>query len=184
MHPNFVNNWRDFTENDIIKIHHGWINYQVMFTTASLLITDYSSIAFDFAYLKKPVIYTQFDKMSFMTNHILRKGYFDYETHGFGPVCNDMNSTITQIMHYIKNGCSMEYKYQSRVMNFFAFFDGNNCERVLTKILSCKDQPTAPPQLRLLIIIPITIGYCVNILQFYCFPLFKYHLRWKAIKQD
>ena len=33
--------------------------YQEMFKTASLMITDYSSVAFDFAYLKKPVIYYQ-----------------------------------------------------------------------------------------------------------------------------
>ena len=45
---------------------------------------DYSSIAFDFAYMKKPLIYYQFDQDKYYTNHFA-KGYFDCERDGFGP---------------------------------------------------------------------------------------------------
>ena len=36
-------------------------SYQKLFNESSLLITDYSSVAFDFAYLKKPVIYLEME---------------------------------------------------------------------------------------------------------------------------
>ena len=42
-----------------------------------MLITDYSSIFFDFGYLNKPVIYSHFDYNEYRANHF-RKGYFDY----------------------------------------------------------------------------------------------------------
>lgn len=58
MHPNFVQNWVDFTENEVFKVGHCYVDYQNVFVTSSLLITDYSSVAFDFALLKKPVLYT------------------------------------------------------------------------------------------------------------------------------
>ena len=41
---------------------------------ASLLITDYSSISMDFAYMKRPVLYYQFDKERFRNEH-LSKSY-------------------------------------------------------------------------------------------------------------
>ena len=50
---------------------------------ASLLITDYSSISMDFAYMKRPVLYYQFDKERFRNEH-LSKSYFDFEDDGFG----------------------------------------------------------------------------------------------------
>ena len=58
--------------------------YQELFKKGALLITDYSSVAFDFAYLKKPVLYYQ----STNDYHFnLDESYFDYETMGFGEVC-------------------------------------------------------------------------------------------------
>lgn len=61
------------------------IDIQEYLCRASVLITDYSSIAFDFALLKKKVIYFQFSEEE-QYNHIYNKGYFDYHKYGFGSV--------------------------------------------------------------------------------------------------
>ena len=50
----------DHQSNDVIEFVNE-IDYSDMLTKASLMVTDYSSLSFDFAYLKKPVIYAQFD---------------------------------------------------------------------------------------------------------------------------
>ena len=60
LHPNFASQYRYFNENNRFKIKKQ-CNKQDLFAKASLLITDYSSIFFDFGYLQKPIIYTQFD---------------------------------------------------------------------------------------------------------------------------
>ena len=60
---------------------------QEVFSRAAMMITDYSSVAFDMAVLNKPSIYYQFDEASFFNGgHAYTKGYFDYRQHGFGPV--------------------------------------------------------------------------------------------------
>ncbi|OIK55880.1 CDP-glycerol glycerophosphotransferase family protein, partial [Oenococcus oeni] len=58
---------------------------QDLLRQSSLLVTDYSSVHFDFAYMNKPLIYFQFDQNDFQKSHY-KKGYFDFYHDGFGPV--------------------------------------------------------------------------------------------------
>lgn len=117
---------------DFFNINHVRLSqepYQEMFKTASLMITDYSSVAFDFAYLKKPVIYYQDG------NYHYGKGYYDYETMGFGKVIFDEDELVDKVIEYMKNGCVMEDEYKKRVDSFFKFTDKNNCKRVYEWLL-------------------------------------------------
>ncbi|HAL7545404.1 TPA: capsular biosynthesis protein, partial [Escherichia coli] len=61
---------------------------QSLFKRSKIMITDYSSVAFEMAYLNKPVCYYQFDEKQFFTKGHYNKGYFDYRSSGFGPVFN------------------------------------------------------------------------------------------------
>ncbi len=138
IHPSHMENYRDFEENDLIKVVHGFADYQDIFNKASLLISDYSSVPFDFAYLRKPVIYTQFDRKFFFEKHSYKEGYFSYEDNGFGPVKYDYDSTVKEIMHYIKNDCKLEKKYLTRIESFYQYNDRNNCKRVYEEIKKIK----------------------------------------------
>ncbi len=119
----FVNH---FKENDVVKINCD-DSYQKLFNQSCIMITDYSSVAFDFAYLKKPVFYyhsNDFDEFHYA------EGYFSYETMGFGEVENTEEELVNGIIQCIKNDCEMEEKYKVRVDEFFKFTDKNNCKRV------------------------------------------------------
>lgn len=111
-------------------------NYRDVFAESALILTDYSSVAFDFAYLRKPVIYAQFDE-----NHY-EKGYFDYERDGFGEVEHNLEGTVDRIIEYMENGCQLKDKYRQRIDSFFAFHDRNNCQRVFEKILELDKKDT------------------------------------------
>ena len=100
-------------------------SYQELFRDSDILITDYSSVAFDFAYLKKPIIYFQPND-----DYHHGKGYFDFETMGFGEVIEDKEQLFNKIDYYLNNDFKMEDKYVERVNEFFKFTDKNNCERV------------------------------------------------------
>ena len=63
---------------------------QQLLKESRILITDYSSVAFDFAYMKKLVVYFQFDEEEYYKNHYQR-GYYDYKVHGFGPVVKQLD---------------------------------------------------------------------------------------------
>lgn len=128
-HPEIRQQVCDFTKNDYVEFADYDISYQKLFNESDMLITDYSSVAFDFGYLKKPVIYYHFD------NNHYEKGYFDYKLMGFGEVVNDQNSIIQLIVEYIRDDCKMKEFYQERVNQFFAFTDNKNCERVYNEII-------------------------------------------------
>jgi len=106
-------------------------DYQTLFKESSLLITDYSSVFFDFAYMEKPIIYYHPSD-----DYHYEGSYFDYETMGFGAVINDENNLKTKIEEYISSDCSMEDKYKKRVEDFFKYIDSKNCERVYNWIHS------------------------------------------------
>ena len=84
---------------NIILASFSKYDVQTLLKESSLLITDYSSVFFDFAYMEKPVVYFQFDEHEFFENHYA-KGYFDYRTMGFGEVCNDTDNIINYILEY------------------------------------------------------------------------------------
>ena len=136
LHPCFSAQWVDFQKNNYFSVEEK-CNYQEFLLESSLLITDYSSIFFDFGYLRKPVIYSHFDYEEYRKDHY-REGYFNYKSDGFGPVCYDINCTINEIIYEIKNNCFLRVKYLKRIKKFFSFFDENNCERVFNEIIKKK----------------------------------------------
>lgn len=106
-------------------------SYQDLFNESVILITDYSSVAFDFAYLKKPVIYYHNGD-----DYHNEKAYFDYETMGFGDITYNEDELVNRIIEYIENGCAMEDEFKERVDEFFEFKDKNNCKRVYEWLIS------------------------------------------------
>ena len=136
LHPSMKAQLDDFEKSKFVNITF-YPNYSDVFKKSKLMITDYSSVFFDFAYLKKPVIYTQFDSDKMSSTHIIHsggKGYFEYERDAFGDVVYNLDDAIDKVITLIKNDCKMEKKYKDRVDKFFAFSDDKNCERVYNEI--------------------------------------------------
>ena len=135
MHPIHMKQTVDFEANDVFRVNEGYINYNDVFARSALMVTDYSSVLFDFAYLRKPVVYTQFDKEDFFAGQIYDEGYFSYENDGLGPVCYDMESTVDAIIAAMERDCENEEKYLARLDRFFAFSDRDNSKRIYEAIL-------------------------------------------------
>ena len=122
-------------ENSTVTIADRYhYDVQSLLINSSVLITDYSSVFYDFAYMRKPVEYCQFDESFYRKNHYC-KGYFDYRKDGFGPVCFDYESSVKEIIKCINNDCKLEDKYVQRINKFYTFLDKNNCKRVYEEIL-------------------------------------------------
>ncbi len=134
-HPELLKYIDEFQVDSRVNIVDTTVRYRDIFAESSLVITDYSSAVLDFTYMRKPVVYTQFDTdMFYRGKHVYTKGYFDYEKDGFGEVLHDLDSTVDTIIDYMKNDCKMKEKYRKRAEEFFAYHDHNNCERVYNKI--------------------------------------------------
>ncbi len=114
------------------RIYRG--SFNKLYEEASLLITDYSSAIFDFAYLRKTILYYQFDDGEYYNNPFTAKGDYDFEREGFGPVTYSFDEFVKELEKIIDSDCIMEEKYKDRVDKFFAYHDRNNCERVYQNI--------------------------------------------------
>ena len=137
LHPNFAKQWEYFDENTIFTVKEK-CNQQEILAESSLLITDFSSIFFDFGYMLKPTIFVQFDHEEYRNNQY-PKGYFDYEKDGFGPICYGMQCTVKEIISYIENKCELKKIYFKRIKRFFKYFDESNCYRTYTGIKNGKN---------------------------------------------
>jgi len=138
LHPNFEAQLRYFNKNKLIHLEEN-CNLPELILRSSLLITDYSSIFFDFGYIQKPVIYAHFDYKEYR-NKQFPKGYFDYQKDGFGPICFDIECTIKTVILEIKNKCKLKYLYLKRIKRFFRFFDNQNCYRIYNEIIKYKNK--------------------------------------------
>lgn len=105
-----------------------------LISESSVLITDYSSVSIDGAFMQKPIIYYQFDVDKFRKHH-LEKGYFSYENDGFGPVVLDEENLVENIIKYKKNNYKVEDKYVKRSNSFFELRDNDNCKRIYEKLV-------------------------------------------------
>lgn len=109
---------------------------QTLLKESKLLITDYSSVYFDFAYLNKPILYLQFDQRQFYESHY-GKGYFDEEK--FGPICNSQEE-ILQHLNLLDYDLFEQSDYSRNQKVFFGSNVGNCCENIYQAILKIKQR--------------------------------------------
>lgn len=108
-------------------------NVQDLLKESAIMVTDYSSVAFDFAYMDKPVIYYHFDYKAYREGQHL-EGYFQYVRDGMGPVFSNPLDIIKYLEQLLENHCGLMEPYNYRVEQFFDLKDKNNCKRIVDAI--------------------------------------------------
>ena len=132
----FIHEFSSISKNIVIANKDSY-DVQHSLKNASLLITDYSSVFFDFAYMRKPCIYYQFDKNDFEKKHY-KPGYFKYDLMGFGEIVCDEQELITLIVDYARNDFPVKQMYLNRIDSFFPKYDANNCSRIFDSVVNLK----------------------------------------------
>lgn len=112
-------------------------NIQEIFARARVLVTDYSSMFFNASYIERPVVYFQFDRERVLAGgHVGRRGYFDYERDGFGPVTFTAAEAVAAITKTVENGPVPDPVYLERIRTAFPERDGRCRERVVQAIVA------------------------------------------------
>jgi len=130
----FINCFRT-TNPRIIVASIDKYDVQRLLINARLLITDYSSVFFDFAYMRKPCIYYQFDQNDFYMRQY-DKGYFDYLKDGFGDLTTNIQDLMNAMNRIIESGFVPRKCYIDNMNYFFELYDNRNCERIFEAIES------------------------------------------------
>ena len=107
---------------------------QELLRQSKILITDYSSVYFDFAYMKKPELFYQFDKEKFKQKQY-KECSTEYKHKEFGRIAKKEDEVIEELEKILKNECKMEEKYIEMVEDTFAYIDNNNCKRTYEEII-------------------------------------------------
>ena len=104
---------------------------------SALMVTDYSSVALDFAYMKKPVVFYQFDVKRFREAQY-EAGYFDYETSGLGTWCESEEDVLDTVEKSVEAGFTVDEAFERAHAEFFPRYDARNCERVFRKLVKVR----------------------------------------------
>lgn len=109
----------------------------------AVMITDYSSTAFNAAYADRPVVYFQFDYDLVIGRGAqgAKWGYFDYRRDGFGPVARNLDDAVAAVADIVERGCRAAPEYQARIDATFVQRDGRCCDRVTAAIESIPPNP-------------------------------------------
>lgn len=134
-HRNMQNHINSFTcsSSNVVITNSRNYDVQTLLKTASLLVTDYSSVFFDFAYMLKPVVFFQFDEKKYR-EHQYQKGYFDYSNNSFSSVGYDKNTIIDILKNYHKNDFELSDHNKNLTKKYFCFNDKNNSQRIYNKL--------------------------------------------------
>ena len=98
---------------------------------SNMLITDYSSIAYDYLYMDMPILFYQFDKDAYEEKI---GSYIDLNTELFGEVAYTSEECVEKIVKIINN----DWKHLENVLEkverlkpkFLEYIDKNNSKRV------------------------------------------------------
>ena len=133
-HPNMRQYIGHFTRAPGIELA-GDQQIQHLLARCSLLLTDYSSIAFDVALIRRPVVYFQFDRDEIWLRHTYSRGYFDYDRDGFGPVARTIEQAVSLCEEALSAGGVMKEPYASRARASFRSEPGGACEQIYRQLL-------------------------------------------------
>lgn len=134
----FVERFRVFQNDVVVIADKSAFDVQELLMSSCMMVTDYSSVFFDFAYMNKPVAYYQFDKDAFRNTHYA-EGYFSYENDAFGPCFENYERLCQYIVQMIDEHCRQPAMYDQRVKEFFTLRDNHNCERTYEAIRALEE---------------------------------------------
>lgn len=134
IHPKFkqyIGNFKSRNKN--LNIYEfGQVELNKLLMKASLLVTDYSSVAWDVYYQKKPVIFFQFDIKEY---DLYQGSYIDMKNQLFGDRAFNEESLLRLIKEYIATEFKEKPQYEYMRSTYLSNVDKSNCERTYEAII-------------------------------------------------
>ena len=129
LHHMFHQYWEIFKvyDNDVIKILPPKSDIEYKIKSAKIMITDYSSICADFYYLRKPVLFFQFDRELFIQK---TGSEIDLKKDIFGDVYIEDRTLIQKIGEILGGNLDISNKQKEGEKYFIHFTDKKNCKRI------------------------------------------------------
>lgn len=98
-----------------------------LYLISDLLITDYSSVMFDYSLLRRPMIFYTYDLEQYKDN--LRGFYFDFMQEAPGPIVITTKELVDEIKHFD------EQHYQEKYNAFIKKYNHTDCGKAAKKVV-------------------------------------------------
>jgi len=108
-----------------------------LYLISDLLITDYSSVFFDYAHLNRPMLFFTYDLEKYAS--VLRGFYFDFEAVVPGPLLKESDQVIDYIADIEAHSKQYADKYTAFQERFCSLDDGKASQRVIDTLFASKD---------------------------------------------
>jgi CDP-glycerol glycerophosphotransferase len=105
-----------------------------LYLAADVLITDYSSVMFDFAITRKPQLFFTYD-LDFYRDE-LRGFYFDFEGEAPGPLCRTSDELIAALGDVAGTARSFTARYEAFRERYCSLEDGRASARVVDRVFA------------------------------------------------
>ena len=137
LHPCTSSQIDDFDKNDDVELIAATedLNYEKILTESSLMVTDYSGVQFDFAYMYKPIVYFHPEELPPSYD----EGEYKYETMSLGEIVKKSDELVDTLCEYMRNNCKIKPEYEKRIDKFFKYHDHNNCKRIYEEIMKFRN---------------------------------------------
>lgn len=106
------------------------IDISRLYLISDMMITDYSSVMFDYSILKRPMLFFAYDLEDYENN--LRGFYFDFLKEAPGPISKTTDQLISDIKQY--DAKQWEEKYQKFSNKYNSADDGMASKKIVAKI--------------------------------------------------
>ena len=114
---------------DFVMNVSSYSDIQELLLITDILITDYSSVMFDFANTKRPMLFYTYDFETYRDD--VRGFYMDFEKEAPGPLMRNTEEIIDNVVNI--TGITKEYsaKYEQFYEKFCSLEDGKASERIV-----------------------------------------------------
>lgn len=130
----FVANNFDFEKYEgFIRDVSGYDEINDLYVVSDMLITDYSSVFFDFAILKRPIIFYMYDLEMYRDDV---RGFYISLDELPGPIITDIGDLPVAIKNAFEGSIDSRYAEFSDKYNYLD--DGNACKRVAETVFKRK----------------------------------------------
>lgn len=126
LHPNIGPQAGDFEGGGPVQVMDGAaVDYEKVMVESALMVTDYSGVRFDFAYMRRPLAFFRPQELAAQYEEGVAA-----ELMEFGPEFTTAGALVDYLCEKMRNGCSPEEEYLQVIDRFFPYRDQKNCRRV------------------------------------------------------
>lgn len=133
LHPNMQIYTSYFENAPVTVINQGEKDVQDLMKESAMMITDYSSVAFDFSFLEKPVVYYQFDRDKFIGP---KGSHIDLDLDLPGEIVTIEDDVVDLIEEYAITNFEMKDNYRKRAFKFLKYKDTEASARIFDAIIN------------------------------------------------